>query len=233
MIRCLIIDDEKSAIDVLAHHISKTENLQLAGSTLSALEGLSLIQQGEFDLVFLDIQMPEMTGLEIARIVHDKCKIIFTTAYTEYAIKGFEFGVVDFLAKPIPLSRFLMAVEKVMTPFNREKPKEEEYMFVQAGAKGRIFKVNFSDIYYIEAMKNCVAIFHRDEKLIVRGTFKDIESKLPPGLLLRAHRSFFVAASKIITIEQSAVHFGGNIRPVPIGEHYKTAFYAAISKKVM
>nr|WP_315820465.1 response regulator [Paraflavitalea speifideiaquila] len=165
MIRCLIIDDEQHALDILLHYIGQTPLLQLVASTTNPLEALQIVATQKVDLIFLDIQMPELSGIDFIRSINGKCKIILTTAYSEFALEGYELDVVDYLLKPIRLPRFLTAVQKAATALNNTLTDidkglpEDDYIFVKTESKGKLLKINLTEIDYIEGMKNYIAIY--------------------------------------------------------------------------
>src|SRR5829696_6569231 len=165
MINCIIVDDEQHAIDILLHYINQTPYLHLEGSTNNPIEALEMVNTKNIDLVFLDIQMPELSGIDFARAVSGKVKIILTTAYSEFALESYELDVVDYLLKPIRLPRFLTAVQKAVSQVNTshaiienssQETTEDDYIFVKTESKGKLLKINLADIDYIESMKNYV-----------------------------------------------------------------------------
>ncbi len=164
MIRCLVVDDEQHAIDILVHYIGQTSYLQLVSSTTNPVEALQTVVTQNIDLVFLDIQMPELSGIDFIKAINGKAKVILTTAYSEFAIEGFELAVVDYLLKPVRFPRFLTAVQKAVKAISEktvdiEIKNEDNYIFVKTESKGKLLKINLDDIEYIEGMKNYVAIY--------------------------------------------------------------------------
>jgi len=237
MIRCLVVDDKPLAIDVLKHYISKVPSLTLSFSTVNPLEALNKVIEGEVDLVFLDIQMPELNGLQFMKIVKGKCLVILTTAYAEYALEGFENDAVDYLLKPVSFERFFKAVEKAKLMLNgmteKTKPdvamlsneKEVSHIFVKTTFK--LVRVNVADILYVEGLQNYVVIYTAVEKIISLQTMKKTEEQLPNNQFIRIHKSFIVAINKINSIERLRVSIGD--RTIAIGEVYREAFYQAIA----
>src|SRR5687768_3937652 len=165
MINCIIVDDEPHAIEVLDHYVKQTPHLHLVASFTNPIEALQLLGQQKIDLVFLDIQMPEISGIDLIKAIQGKSKVILTTAYSEFALEGYDLYVVDYLLKPIRLPRFLNAVQKAIQQIDagaktdHEAP-ENDYIFVKTESKGKLLKINLADIDFIESMKNYVAI-HR------------------------------------------------------------------------
>lgn len=242
MINCLIVDDEQHAIDVLVHYVKQLPFLSLQATTTNPLEALQLINTGRIDLLFLDIQMPEISGMDLLRTIHGKCKVILTTAYSEFAAEGFEWEAVDYLLKPVPFPRFLKAVQRVQTMLanSRNTPEEDgddgsedDYFFVRTESKGKMLKINFSDIDYIEGVKNYVAIYHNGEKTMALLNMKDLEERLPERLFMRIHRSFIIAVQKITAIEGNKVLLRNHNADILLGETYKAAFFEMMKGKIM
>lgn len=200
----IIIDDEKLAISILTKFVNKVPFLQLKLATTNAFEGLQLLNTQEVDLLFLDIEMPDITGVELLKSLKNKPAIIFTTAYEQYALQGYELDVLDYLVKPIRFERFLNAVNKAhqlhqLTESN-SNPKEEGHLIIKVEYK--TVKVNFSDIIYIEGLKGYVKIYTQQQMLLTRLNLKAIESKLPANLFIRVHRSYIVALQKITSFQK-------------------------------
>ena len=197
---CVIVDDEPIAREILETFIEKTPNLELIGSCKNALEALEVTQTDVIDLFFLDINMPEINGLSLAKIINKKSNIIFTTAYREYAVDGFDLQATDYLLKPISFDRFLQAVQKISESNSRintptENESSKDYMFVRADRK--MVKINFCDILYIESLGDYVKVFTQDNMTITRETISSFDEKLPKEQFLRVHRSFIIALNKI------------------------------------
>ena len=172
MINCLIVDDEQHAIDILVHYVSQTPYLHLAASTTNPIEALQIVNTQKIDLIFLDIQMPELTGIDFIKAIQGKADVILTTAYSEFALESYELNVVDYLLKPVRFPRFLQAVQKV-TNANQEVEEaadsaevEDDYIFVKTESKGKLLKITLAEIDYIEGMKNYVAIYCGGKKNI-------------------------------------------------------------------
>lgn len=236
MIKCIIVDDKPLAIDVLKNYVERVPFLELCFSTTNPLEGLEKIIEGGIDLVFLDIQMPEINGLQFIKIIKGRCQVIFTTAYTEYAIDGFENDAVDYLLKPVSFERFYKAAEKAQLIINAlTEPKKNietatiekdvNYIFVKTTYK--LVRVNTADIIYIEGMQNYVTIYTDKEKIITLQTMKKTEEQLPSSQFIRIHKSFIVAINKITSIERNRVQIGD--QNIAIGEIYRDTFYNAIN----
>lgn len=240
MIKCIIVDDEQHAIDILVHYVSQTPFLELAGTTTNPIEALQMVTEKKAELVFLDIQMPELTGIEFIQAIHGTAKVILTTAYSEFALQGYELDVVDYLLKPIRLPRFLAAVQKaakLLNESNAEPSKEEEieddYIFVKTESKGKLLKINLDEIEYIEGMKNYVAIYRNGQKTLVYASMKEIEERLPGREFLRVHKSYIIPISRITGIEGNLVRLKNVTAEILIGENYKAELMEIIRSKMI
>ena len=222
ILQCLIIDDEPLPLALLSDYINKTPYLQLAGAYTNPLDALMAAQQQPIDLIFLDIQMPELNGVQFMELINGKCKVIFTTAYPNYALKGYDLDVLDYLLKPISFERFLKAAGKAM-PLSQA----ERALFVKVEHK--IIKISLSEIQYIEGLKEYIAIHTLDKKIITLQSMKKMEEVLPPAQFLRTHKSFIVALDKIDSVERNRIFIKKNI--IPIGDTYKESFFAVINDK--
>jgi len=205
-ISCIITDDEPFARKGLQGYIEKIDFLDLKGSCEDALQLSNMLQQQPVDLLFLDIQMPHITGVEFLRALRNPPKVIFTTAFEHYAIQGFELDVMDYLLKPISYDRFLKAAWKAKDYFalREQSANSVPYLFVKSN--GRLEKVIFSDILFIEGMENYVAIYLENKKIITHNTIKSLMEKLPAKQFIQTHRSYVVAVDKISSIEGNTLH---------------------------
>lgn len=237
--RCIIIDDEPLALDLLEDDISKIPFLTLTHKFQSPFEAIPLLKRGEVDLLFLDIQMPDITGLEFLKSLEVKPVVIFTTAYDQYALEGYNLDVVDYLLKPIPFERLLKAAGKAQDFFRARNmsgqpsgahPNENqypEYIFIKSGYD--IVRINIADILFIEGLKDYVKIFLPPHPILTLMNLKAIVDKLPPKKFIRVHRSYIVALDKIKAIRKNKIIIAD--KEIPIGEHYKEAFYQLINEK--
>ncbi len=237
MIRCIIIDDEQHAIDILEHYVNQTPQLTQVGSSTNPIEALHMVTELKADLVFLDIQMPELSGIDFIKAIKGKCQVILTTAYSEFALESYELDVVDYLLKPIRLPRFLTAVQKaskIIEEFNpRPAEKEDDFIFVKTESKGKLLKINLADIDYIEGMKNYVAIYCNSKRTMVYTSMKDIEEKLPRKKFLRVHKSFIISVPKISGIEGNLVRLQGVTADIIVGDTYKPDLMEIIKGKMI
>lgn len=231
-IKCVAIDDEQSAIKVLRHLVSQVPYLTFAGGYVSPVEGLSMARELDADIVFLDVQMPEINGLDLLTHLPAKCRVILTTAYSQYAIDGFNLDVTDYLLKPISLPRFLKAVEKAryqlmaVTSPGTEVDTQKDFLLVKGDAKGKYIKVDFSDIDYIEGRKNYVAIICGRQSILTLVTIKELEEKLPTERFVRIHKSCIVSIDKIASIEGNLVKLKSpTVTELVIGNTFRERFF--------
>ncbi|HEY0896639.1 MAG TPA: LytTR family DNA-binding domain-containing protein, partial [Sphingobacteriaceae bacterium] len=214
-IRCLALDDERYAAEIMADYIRKVPFLSLVEVTTDAMHALSLIQNGEVDLLFLDIQMPDINGVQLARLVNNKCRVIFTTAYPEYALDGYEHDVVDYLLKPVSFDRFLRAVQKVQPPAAvplpaaPAQPDEKDYFFIKGETRNKFIKVAFNDILFVEGLKNYVSVQLSGQRHVTYLTLKEVETQLPGTKFLRVHKSFIVSLEKISMVDGNIIYIDG------------------------
>ncbi|TQD40559.1 LytR/AlgR family response regulator transcription factor [Haloflavibacter putidus] len=227
---CLIIDDEPPAIRVLEKFVKMVKELELLASSTKPIEALELIRQRQPDIIFLDIQMPTITGLELSKLIKYDAKIIFTTAYPQFAVEGFELNAVDYLLKPIAFPRFLEAIEKAKkssTKNKNEQTKQEDYFFIKTDGKNNFSKVQLAQILYLESIKNYVIIHTKNEQLVTYNTLKNLQENLPKNNFIKIHKSFIVAINKIEKTQSYSVFI--NNKELPLGETYKTAFFEKIN----
>ncbi|MCX6288072.1 MAG: LytTR family DNA-binding domain-containing protein [Bacteroidetes bacterium] len=239
MIRCIAIDDEALALDLLEDNISKIPFLELAGRYTNAFDALKLMREKPVDLLFLDIQMPDITGIQFLKSLQQKPLVIFTTAFSKYALEGFELDVIDYLLKPYSFERFLKAVNKAHEFLElQERAKEAKkgpafgshYLFVRADYK--LVKIDIQEILYIEGLKDYVKIYCGEKPVLTQMSMKAIEEKLPTHDFIRVHRSFIVAFDKIDFIHKSFISIKG--REIPLSDNYKDNFLSLVQKnKIM
>jgi two-component system LytT family response regulator len=180
MTSCYIIDDELHAIQVLAGYVNKTPGLELAGSTENPLEGLNEFREkGYADITFVDIDMAQLSGIEVATLIGNKTSVVFTTAFPKYAVEAFEKDASDYILKPITYERFLKCINKITARIGSKK--ENDFFYIQCESKGKIIKLNYDDIIFVEALKNYVSIHTADNKHLTYLTLKEMEGSLPPN----------------------------------------------------
>jgi len=240
MINCIIVDDEPHAIEVLDHYVKQTPHLHLVATFTNPIEALQLLTQRKIDLVFLDIQMPDVSGIDFIKAIQGKSKVILTTAYSEFALEGYELSVVDYLMKPIRLPRFLTAVQKAVEQINvmqenlsHQEMNVDDYIFVKTESKGKLLKINLAEIDFIESMKNYVAIHRGGQKTLVYTSMKDLEERLPKKQFIRVHKSFIIPISRITGIEGNLVRLKNVSAEILIGESYKPELMEIIKGKMI
>ncbi len=239
MIRCIAIDDEALALELLEDNISKIPFLELSGKFTNAFDALNLMQEQPVDLLFLDIQMPDISGIQFLKSLQQKPVVIFTTAFSKYALEGFELDVIDYLLKPYSFERFLKSVNKAHEYLElqgkaKDAPKGptfgSHYLFVRADYK--LVKIAIQEILYIEGLKDYVKIYCGEKPILTQMSMKAIEEKLPAQDFIRVHRSFIVAFDKIDFIHKSFISIKG--REIPLSDHYKDNFLSLVQKnKIM
>ena len=238
MINVIIVDDEPLALDVLETYIEKIPQLNLVKRCNNALEANQVLKDHDVDLMFLDIQMPQLTGIDFLKTLANPPLVIFTTAYANYAIEGFELNAIDYLLKPISFERFLKAVNKAQEQLELQKKDsvvantEEDADFIFVKADKKLIKIKFTDILYIEGLKDYVIIRMNAGRVITLQTMKSLEAKLPEGMFKRIHRSYIVSIDKINAVLGNMVEVveKGQPKHIPIGKNYRDQLLAIINK---
>lgn len=222
-IKCIIIDDEPLAIKVVENHLKEFQNFDIIATFNSPIEALSLLEEGEVDVLFLDINMPKMSGLDFAKLLNSKTNIVITTAYREFALESYDLNVLDYLVKPIPFSRFLQTINKINqkvflkeTKQKGDSTKTESFIFLKVDKK--LVKIKFEDILYIESLKDYIKVFTVTGNFLVHKSLTSITEELPDANFIRIHRSYTIAIDKVKSIEGNLVELG-NTR-IPIGRKY-------------
>ena len=235
-LKCSVIDDEPLARELICSFVKKTPFLELENSYASASEAVRSIIDGKVDLVFLDIQMPELNGIEFAKIIPPECRIVFVTAFEQYAIEGFRHNAIDYLLKPVSYSEFLNAANRalVWAELNEKArlaaKKDGEPQFIIVKSEYKLIQIDISKITYIEGLKDYVKIYTEDSPNCILSlmNMKTIEQRLPADKFIRVHRSFIVQMSKINVIERNRIVFGKKY--IPISDTYKKAFNDYLQK---
>lgn len=230
-IKCLIVDDEEPARRLIENYINRLPHLDIAGKAANPLAAMEIMQDREIDLLFLDIQMPDLTGVEFLKTFSKRPFVIFTTAYKEYALEGYELDIVDYLLKPFRFERFVQAVNKaanLMRPQTatlstsstitiEEQENQKEYILVKSEFK--VYRIFYKDILYIESMKEYVAFHTQKGRTLSLGSLKSLEGTLPADQFIRIHKSYIVAMKKVTALEGNQVLVGDN--KIPIGSSYR------------
>ena len=238
-INCLIVDDEPLALDVLENYINKMEDLTLVGRVDNAIEAFNILKRKQVDLLFLDIQMPKLTGIDLVKNISNPPHIIFTTAYRDYALQGYELNVVDYLLKPISFDRFLRAVNKIYQINASFQPEPTQFVnidlqayedaFLYLKADKKMVKVLLSDILYIESLKDYVRVKTNNKTVTAYQRISYMEEKLPENKFMRVHRSYIIALDKVDAYCTPSVEIGE--KEIPIGRNYRNAVLKALNMK--
>ncbi len=237
MIRVVAIDDEPLALQLVKGYVEKTPFLELAGAFDNPVEGVAFIGSSDVDIVFLDVQMPDLTGTELARVIGGGPKVIFTTAYEKYALEGFRLDAVDYLLKPFSYAEFLKAAQKAEKLIDLERrglPELEvttDFLFIKSDSKIR--RIDFSGIQYIEGLKDYVKIFLTGEKkpLLSLSTMKALEARLPADRFMRVHRSYIVSLDTVKVVERNRIVYG-DVR-IPVTDQYKENFQKFLERNFL
>lgn len=236
-ISCLIVDDEPLARNLLKEYVNKVPYLELKGTCANALEALEVLRRESVDLLLLDIQMPDITGTTFVKTLQRKPLVIFTTAYSEYALESYELDVVDYLLKPITFDRFLRAIDKAsqrLKPAIKSTPSDKiestepasSFIFIKDGTK--LIKVRWEDIQYIEGLKDYVTIHTHGQKIVTLQRLKVLETQLPAGKFIRIHNSYIVALAAIDVVHKSDVQIGKAM--LPVSDTYRKSFRDFVEK---
>lgn len=231
MITCIAIDDEPLALEVIKKYIAKIYFLELQGTFTDPVEARKMLESSPVDIVFLDIQMPDINGIEFSKTISTKnTAIIFTTAFSEYAVEGFNVDAIDYLLKPIEYDRFLKAVYKAKEyiEYLNNQELNDGYIFVKSDYQ--MVKINLRDILYIEGLDDYIKIYLPQKSVLTLMTLKTITQKLPPKEFIRVHRSYIVPVSKIENVSKSRIRIAN--KEIPIGVSYSESFFAAMDNRM-
>ncbi|UZR95759.1 LytR/AlgR family response regulator transcription factor [Chondrinema litorale] len=227
-LKCLVVDDEALAITLLEKYISQVDGLELLASTKDPVKAIEILEEETIDILFLDIQMPELTGIELLRVLPQKPVVILTTAYSEYAVEGYQLDVTDYLLKPFSLERFIQAVDKAKRVIDLslqalknagEISMHEEKKYINVKADHKIYKIPFDDIKYIEGLKEYVSFYTNDQRIIALESLKKLEILLPSTQFMRVHKSYIIAVNKVRALEGNLLEIGD--KKIPIGKTYR------------
>lgn len=238
-ITCIAVDDEPLALGLIITYIKKTPFLELVAEFDNPIDASEFLQDNRVELIFLDIKMPDLTGVEFARTLSDDCKVIFTTAYDKYAVEGFQLHALDYLLKPISYEVFLDSVKHAKQYFDLLKSEssekslkaDENYLFIKADYQ--IHRIDYSEILYFEGLKDYIQLYTKNSKdpIVFHSTMKSLIEKLPSDKFMRIHRSFIVSLNKIKTVERDRIIFGN--KRIPISKQFKPEFDEFIKKKFL
>lgn len=230
----MAVDDEPLALELISEYIDDTPELILAATTSRPQEVIDLVSQHGVELLFLDVQMPGMTGIEVIKKLEGRCEVILTTAFPQYALDGFELDVVDYLLKPISFERFNRAVQKVVEKLRKDhggelapSPAVPDHFFVKTDYKTQ--RINFDEVLYIEGLKDYVSIYTDSGRVVSLQVMKKMEEFLPSDRFVRVHRSYIVALDRIKQVEKNRLQIGEH--EIPIGETYRDLFFKAFQHR--
>jgi len=224
MMNCIIVDDDKMSCKILEGYVAKSTSLNLIGSFSESVDARNILtKRQDIDLIILDVQMPEMDGFDFIGSLDFPPNIIIVSSAEEYALKAFEFNVVDYLLKPVTYGRFCKAIDKTIRYFSRKEATNtgDEEIFIKKGSS--LVKLKLKDIIFIEALENYVTLTTNDDKFTIHFTMKAIESQLPSGVFIRVHRSFIINKSMIQTIKENSLDLivGGTMKSIPVGKSFR------------
>lgn len=229
VLQCLVIDDEILAIEVLENYIERIPTLSLVGKFTNGIDALAYLNTHPVDVLFLDIQMPDINGMNVMKLLNKKVNVIFTTAYPDYALEGYDYNALDFLIKPISFDKFLRAVGRAqaLLPEAEKQESDKEYFYIKAN--GKTLRLLVSDILYIEGLKDYVIFYTAAGKHISLHSMKEMEEKLPSSQFIRVHKSYIVEADRIEEIKGNKLKMAG--KEIPIGRQYKAGFAKFVESK--
>jgi two-component system, LytTR family, response regulator len=232
MIRCIVVDDEPPALNLMVNHVEKTPGLQLILATKKPEEAVARASEGDVDLMFLDVEMPNLNGFDVIKLLPHKTKVIFCTGFTRYAVDGYGANVLDYLLKPITYPRFMQAVQKAIEAIGTEKKAAaappKGHFFIQSESRTGRVKINFEDIDLIEGSNNYTAIYCGTDKWLTLTTMKDLLEGLPTGQFVRVHNSYIVPVRHIEFIDAIMLRLANIPRAIPIGPTYKKKVFEAL-----
>ncbi|TAE32953.1 MAG: DNA-binding response regulator [Cytophagales bacterium] len=230
-LRCLVVDDKPLALDILTDYIQNVSSLHLVAAITNPIDALNHIASEAVDLIFLDIQMPQLTGLQFLQALNGRASVILTTAYPEYALEGYEHDVIDYLLKPISFERFYRAVQKAQSRLTvANAPASTLFLFVKT--EYRLQRIDLNDILYVEGLQNYLLIHTKTQKVIAKQTISSLEDSLPTDRFVRVHKSYIVALAHISSVERSRISVATpdkTVATLPIGDAYRERFYKTIS----
>lgn len=234
--KCIIVDDEPLGIEILESYVKRIPDLDLVRTCNNALEASEFLKNHKVDLMFLDIQMPEITGLELMRSLPDPPLVVFCTAYPDFAVEGFELNAIDYLLKPVSFERFTKTIDRVKEYVNMKKTDaveapdlENDHIFIKSNQKQ--IKLSYDQIQYVEAFADYVKLYTPEKRYITLQTMKNMEQKLPDEKFIRVHRSFIVNQKYITSFNSSELEIGPV--KIPVGKNYKDAFLTKLRSKNM
>jgi DNA-binding LytR/AlgR family response regulator len=239
MINCVILDDELPSLELLNHFCLKSGEVNVLLATTDAVEARNYLKNNPAQLLFCDIQMPEISGIDFVRTLKPKyqLQVVFTTAFSEYAVVGFDLEATDYLLKPFTFARFLTAIQKVeskiVTPESTESEDPADFIFIKGGVKGKYDKVNVDDIEYVESDGNYISLYHNGKMSLSNQSLKDLEKMLPKSKFMRVHKSFIVSKQRIAKVQGYTLKLFNHDKDISIGDSYREAFFNFIKNKTI
>ncbi|GGE70523.1 LytTR family two component transcriptional regulator [Pedobacter psychrotolerans] len=239
MLNCIIIDDEPHVIDLLEIHAKKIPNVNIVKTFNNGFEALNFLENTNIDLIFVDIQMPEISGLEFIKVIGKRFDIVIISAFREYAIDGYENEIVDFLLKPVSYSRFVKALDKANEKkLTREQnitlpTNDDNFIVLKTEFKTKLLKVDIDDIMYVEGLKNYVSVFTKEQRIITLLNMKAFEEKLPKNKFIRTHRSYIISLSKVRLIDGNRIYLKDLETGIPLGDNYRENFYNRMKQNMV
>ena len=228
-INCIVVDDEPASRDILEKYISDCPSINLICSCKNAMEASDILNKEVIHLIFLDINMPKLSGLKFYKSLTNPPYVIFTTAYPEYAVEGFEVDAIDYLLKPFPFERFLKAVNKAINKFDGSKQENHEYSFILLKSDKKLYRVVIDEINFLEALGDYVKVYYSDKSILVHDTFQNMLSQLPENEFIRVHKSFAIAFNKLEVIEGNMIKIKD--KSIPIGQTYRSEFINLVKSR--
>jgi len=225
-VSCIIVEDEPLALERAKSYVLRLPYLRLLATFDNGIDAMLFLKDNKVDLLFLDINMGEFSGIQLLEATNTGSQVIITTAYNEYALKGFELNVTDYLMKPYTFERFIQAVDKVQEKLQRKESAEKKFIFIKT--EYRLERLLLSDMVYIEGMRDYRRIHTLSKRIMTLKTFKDLEQEIPESIMCRVHKSYMVALDKIDSVERDRIRIGELI--IPISETYKKNFFALINQ---
>ena len=224
---CIIVDDEPAARELLQQYIARIDVLHLLAVCSNAYDAAAVLKHAQVSLIFLDINMPRLSGMQFYRLLENPPFVIFTTAYPEFAVEGFEVNAVDYLLKPFPFSRFEAAVGRALDVIRSASARDTQEAFILLRSDKKIFRVTLADIFYLKAVGDYVQVFFGKNAILVHSTFQQMLKQLPGDQFVRVHKSYAVALDKIESYEGARIKVMG--KDIPIGSSYRAAFIGRVS----
>ena len=228
-INCIVVDDEPASRDILEKYISDCPSINLICSCKNAMEASDILNKEVIHLIFLDINMPKLSGLKFYKSLSNPPYVIFTTAYPEYAVEGFEVDAIDYLLKPFPFKRFLKAVNKAINKFDSIKQENHKYSFILLKSGKKLYRVVIDEINFLEALGDYVKVYYSDKSILVHETFQNMLSQLPESEFIRVHKSFAIAFNKLEVIEGNMIKIKD--KSIPIGQTYRSEFFNLVKSR--